>query len=128
MPAIEAQPIAIGDEARVHFNLHRGDFAVILLPGARVCAYVDDITLADVTFVVQAGGLQRVRLEGRRQVIAYARGTIAAINQRPDLVGMRRVTFNPKRLDTDKFTCDGADIEHAGRVTFAAAAGWIAGE
>lgn len=111
---------------RVHYHLRRKDFSVVDRSTGRVAANVDNITLADVDFKVQPGGLRRIRARGQREVIAYALGTIAAVNEPAPRKGRPNVvTFNPYRADT--FTReDGTPVHHADLVTFAAGKGWTA--
>ena len=41
-----------GEVVRVHFNLHRGDWAISDRSTGKVILYVHDVTLSSVTFVV----------------------------------------------------------------------------
>jgi hypothetical protein len=111
-------PLMAGMHVRVHYNLYRGGFSVVV--GGHVVAVVSDITLTAVRFYVQPTGLARIRREGRRVVCAYATGVIAAVGTAPDITGMQRVRFNlaPDRPDT--FTLDDDTPVHAApRVVFA---------
>jgi hypothetical protein len=110
----------IGKRVRVHYNLHRGDYSVIDPAHGRVIANVDNITLVDVEFRVQAGGLRMVRERGHRRVCAYAIGTVAAVNSEYDSRGLGRITFNPFRADRFHWAeHPGESVEWAGRVFFA---------
>jgi hypothetical protein len=113
-----------GKRVRVHYHLRRKDFSVVDRSTGRVAANVDNITLADVDFNVQPAGLRRIRARGQREVIAYAVGTIAAVNEPAPRKGRPNVvTFNPYRADT--FTrADGTPVHHADLVTFADGKGW----
>jgi hypothetical protein len=81
-------PLMAGMHVRVHYNLYRGGFSVVV--GGHVVAVVPDITLTAVRFYVQPTGLARIRREGRRVVCAYATGVIAAVGTAPDITGMQR--------------------------------------
>jgi hypothetical protein len=115
-----------GKRVRVHYHLRRHDFSVVDRSTGRVAANVDNITLADVDFKVQPKGLERIRRRGQREVIAYAVGTIAAVNESAPRKGRPNVvTFNPYRADT--FTReDGTPVHHADLATFADGKGWTA--
>jgi hypothetical protein len=112
-----------GLRVRVHVNLHKGNLSVVDPRISRVIASVDDITLTDVSFRVQPGGLRRIREQRQRTVCAYAVGTVAAVNSEPDVTGHRRVTFNPFTGDT--FMCGDQPIHAAPEVVFRARAGWM---
>jgi hypothetical protein len=128
LTAIDTADLAhlAGKRVRVHYHLRRKDFSVVDRSTGRVAANVDNITLADVDFKVQPGGLRRIRARGQREVIAYALGTIAAVNEPAPRMGRPNVvTFNPYRADT--FTReDGTPVHHADLVTFADGRGWTA--
>lgn len=110
----------IGDRVKVHFNRHRGDWSVTRR--GRVIANVADVTLIEVRFVVQAGGLARIRATGTRSVIAYATGVVTAYDTRPDLCDWEPVTFNPFTADT--FVRNGQPVLDAPLTVFAGRCGW----
>ncbi len=105
-----------GMKVRVHFNLHRGDYAVTI--GGKVAAYVEDITLTGVRLHV---GKTRFTRDGNRTVHAWAWGIVAEVNTDPDVSAMTKVRYNPHRAGGFA-TADGAQIDHAERITFKAAA------
>jgi hypothetical protein len=115
--------VSAGDVVRVHVNLHNGLIVIADRRTRRVLRYAHDVTLADVTFRVPAGGLATVRATGVRSVFAYAVGRVLAIDSQPDRSAHRKISFNPHRDDT--FVCDGAPIHEAPVVTFADRAGWL---
>jgi hypothetical protein len=121
LAAIDAADLAhlAGKRVRVHYHLRRHDWSVVDRSTGRVAANVANITLADVDFKVQPKGLERIRSRGQREVIAYALGTIAAVNEpAPRERRPNEITFNPYRADT--FTRrDGTPVHHADLVTFA---------
>jgi hypothetical protein len=71
-------PDIIGTDVDVYFNLHKRLWSVRDRKTRRVVAHLDGITLSDVTFKVSAAGNERVRAEGRKNVHAFARGTVVA--------------------------------------------------
>ncbi len=80
----------------------------------RVIAHTDRVLLEDVEFVVQPGGLRRIRQKGRREVIAYARGTIVPFRDSgAPKRGWRDVTFNPFRDDTFVVRDSGEPVRRA---------------
>jgi hypothetical protein len=123
-PDPRAGDIRAGGRVRVHVNLHKGCFSVLDPRSGRVIAHVGDITLTEVTFRVQPGGLRRIREHGQRAVCAYALGTVAAVDTCPDVTGRDRVSFNPFTADT--FTRNGEPIFTAPEAVFHARAGWVA--
>jgi hypothetical protein len=67
-----------------------------------------------VRFVVQPGGLARVRRTGVRAVHAYATGTES---EDTDVAGLVEVTYNPFRSESFE-TRDGRVVGAASRVVF----------
>ena len=118
-----ADPLAPGTPVKVYYNLHKGGYSVVSRATGRVVAWVQDITLTDVTFRVQPAGVRRIRERHQREVVAYVIGTIKDVESGPDVAGMRQVAFNPYRADT--FTIDGEPIYAAPVVTFTGAYGWV---
>jgi hypothetical protein len=80
---------------RVYFNLHRRCWSVVALSGpdaGRVIDHADKVVLEDVTFVVRPAGRERVLRERKKNVHAFAVGTLA--NMLP--LGCKdRITYNP---------------------------------
>ena len=58
----------------VYYNLHKNLFSV--RHKGKVIAHVCNVQLEDVTFAVQAAGNRKVRLEGKKNVHAFVRGTL----------------------------------------------------
>lgn len=98
---------------KIHKNLNRGCWSVTR-KGEPV-AHVTAAALAGVRFVVQPGGLARVRRSGVRAVHAYATG--AEVDAPPDLGGLVEVTYNPFRAETFT-TRDGRPVTSARLVVF----------
>ncbi|WP_067484196.1 hypothetical protein [Actinomadura hibisca] len=92
----------IGGFFRVHFNLRTHVWSVSAVAGlarGRVVANVDDITLARARMIVSEAGLRRVKEKGHRAVHAWVCGTVTAVNTRPDLTGLTKVSYNPRPKD-----------------------------
>lgn len=94
---------------KVHKNLNRGCWSVARA-GERV-EHVEATALANVRFVVQPGGLARVRRTGVRAVHAYATGDETTAT---DVAGLTEVTYNTFT------TRDGKTVTRAALVVFAA--------
>jgi hypothetical protein len=92
----------------VYYNLHRKCLSVRALEGenkGKVFSHPAAVSLHDVKFVVQPAGRDRVRLEGRKNVHAFVRGTLNLVygtlhaNVRPHGV-TREITYNPYKFDS----------------------------
>jgi hypothetical protein len=88
----------LGKDVDVYFNLHRKCWSVRDRHTRRVVAHLDSLVLSDVTFRVSAAGNARVRREGRKNVHAFARGTVAPTAAVPSEA--RSVTYNPYKYTT----------------------------
>lgn len=85
----------------VYWNLHRDCWSV--RHKGKVIAHVTSITLDDVQWVVQPAGNEKVRREGKKNVHAFARGTVMdsttyPYEWTPDSIGgveWQPVTYNP---------------------------------
>jgi hypothetical protein len=107
---------------RVHYNLQRcpvsktpksGETCWVKRNARRVTGYSKDLTLHNATFVVQPGGLKRVRAKKQRAVIAYVKGDVDSC---PVKGRWQRVRFNPFR---DKaFKVNGKAVKSARCVRF----------
>jgi hypothetical protein len=107
---------------RVHYNLQRcrvgsapkpGEACWVKRDAKRVTGYTNDLTLHDVKFVVQPGGLKRVRAKKQRSVIAYVKGAIGSC---PVAGRWQRVRFNP--FQDKAFMVDGKAVASARCVRF----------
>ncbi len=95
---MEATTALIGLDVDVYWNLHSGVWSVRDRRTRLVVAHLNGLVLADVRFRVSAAGNARVRSEGRKNVHAFARGTIVwpAAEETHDLRGgLVQVTYNP---------------------------------
>lgn len=90
----------IGTEVDVYFNLHKKVWSVRDRKTRRVIAHLDSLVLSDVTFHVSAAGNARVRSEGRKNVHAFARGTVVSTEPEPVPAGAADITYNPHKHTT----------------------------
>jgi len=75
----KGRDIKPGQRVKVYRNLHRGGYSVVALDGPSkglVVGHAEHITLGDVEFVVSEAGRQRVIREKKKNVHAYAVGTL----------------------------------------------------
>ena len=89
-----------GTKVRVYFNLHSKTFTVqeyIKGVGWRKAMSVDDIVLHDVEFKVSESGRQRCIREGKKNVHAYAIGTVHRYGKlhNSHMVGATPISYNP---------------------------------
>lgn len=90
----------LGRDVDVYFNLHRKCWSVRDRRTRRVIAHVAQIVLSDVTFRVSAAGNARVRREGKKNVHAFARGTVVSIGNLFTIEQAVPVTYNPYKYTT----------------------------
>jgi hypothetical protein len=122
-----------GERMKVHVNLHKKRLSVTDPRVSLVIGYVNNITMSDVEFRVQAKGHESAVLAGQRQVYAYAIGTVTAVDTEPDVSAWHRITLRKladaftfhQRLSADEFTEEGVPVESAPLVVFADLAGWV---
>lgn len=85
------------DCVKVYRNLNRKCWSV-LEKGDRLLLHADALVLRDCELIVQEGGRQRVLREGKKNVHAFARGTIAPMAWHHDFRSkLKRVLYNPYR-------------------------------
>lgn len=111
----------VGQKVRVHYNRNAKNFTVqeyIKGVGWRKCAAVDDIVLHDVEFKVSQAGRQRCVREGKRNVHAYAEGTVRRLDcmQVSHFVGYTPLRYNP--YEAGSFIADAQPIHGAASVVF----------
>lgn len=111
----------IGTEVDVYFNLHKHVWSVRDIKTRRVIAHVDAITLVNVTFRVSAAGNARVRREGRKNVHAFARGTVVSSGIAATSSRAVAVTYNPHKHTTFVEKATGFPVESASMV-------WLSGK
>jgi hypothetical protein len=117
----------IGTDVDVYWNLHKGAWSVRDRKTRLVVARVDAITLTDVQFKVSAAGNARVRSEGRKNVHAFARGTVASVGDHGAPVGFGPavpVTYNPYKYTTFVSKTTDAPIHTADQAWLVGRAVW----
>lgn len=84
-------------KVEVYWNLHKHCWSV--RHKGKVIAHVTSIALDDVTWVVQPAGNEKVRREGKKNVHAFARGTVLDSTtyqyEWTPAKGWQEVTYNP---------------------------------
>lgn len=93
------RPFSIKKPVKVYRNLHRKCYSI--MQGGLVVAYATQLCLADVTFVVNEAGRQRVLRTGRKNVHAFAIGRLVHSGMGVDhTAGPRslpvKVVYNPR--------------------------------
>ena len=88
------------DRVKVYRNLNRDCWSV-LGKDDRLLLHAEALVLKNCQFVVQPGGRQRVVLEGRKNVHAFAKGTIAPMASHKEFRPvLKRVLYNPYQAAT----------------------------
>jgi len=102
-----------------YYNLHKRTFSVRALSGpdkGHVILHGDSVSLTEAEFIVQPAGRAKVLREGRKNVHAFVRGTLA-----PELLAMpldaARITYNPFKADYFFERNSGARVSWALRVS-----------
>lgn len=103
-----------GTRAHVYRNLHRRCWSIRVR--GKVIGHRDEVALTDCRFVIQPGGQQRARREGRRNVHAYIAGVIACPPPEPG----RQIAYNPFRHDTFVWRDGGEPVMRASMVVMTA--------
>jgi len=106
---------------RVHYNLQRcrastptpGEACWVTRDARRVTGYHRQLTVRAAQFIVQPGGLKRVRQRQQRAVIAYIKGDVGRC---PVRGRWQRVRFNP--FTDQAFQADGRPVSRARCVRF----------
>jgi len=80
----------------VYFNLRRRLWSV--RQRGRVVGHAEHLTLRDVDWVVQPGGRERVRREGKKNVHAYGKGWVTNVSLFDGTE--QAVRYNPYELET----------------------------
>jgi hypothetical protein len=100
------------DGADVYRNLLRK--CVSVRKGGKVVGYAQSVVVTSPTFRVAPAGVQRIRRQGQREVVAYVRGTVVCASAEAVAIpsGAVRVCFNPFEHDTF-VTEDGRPVHSA---------------
>ncbi len=96
MPDCLKDPLQlIGQQVYVYRNLNKSCLSV--LRSGKVIAHVQDISLDNVEFRVRSGGRDRTLREGRKNVHAFAIGTVSQPRPGHPMTDCERVTYDPHR-------------------------------
>ena len=98
---------------RMYWNLHKHIWSVQDCKTGRVIDHVTALTLADAKFVVRPAGREKVRREGKKNVHAFAVGTVSLDNGFATRSNARPVTYNPYKNDTFVFADTGESVTDA---------------
>lgn len=105
-------------KVKVYFNLHRKMWSVLSMTpkGWRLAFHERELTLQDVTFKVSEAGRQRVIREKRKNVHAFAIGTLIEPLQSGFEATLVPVSYNPYKAGT--FMCEGKAVTKCEYATF----------
>lgn len=100
----KGRSIENGQRIKVYFNLHNKKYSAVAMSGSdkgRVLGHFDEVVLDKVSFVVSEAGRQRVIREKKKNVHAYAIGTLWKTYQ--TLMGQSRIVgsklrYNPYKM------------------------------
>jgi hypothetical protein len=99
-------PEAQNMKVKVYWNLHRDCWSI--QHKGKVIGHASSLMLSDVTFKVYESGRQRVLREKKKNVHAFACGTLLEKNlEKPDSMN-RAISYNPYRFS---FFFDKASLE-----------------
>lgn len=94
---------------RVYYNIRKNCLSVMDKTTRRVVKHTSSITLKDVKFIVSKKGVERIRLQKRKAVVAFVEGEVLAWHASETCgtcIAQRKcgiVTFNPYKWDTFVF-------------------------
>jgi hypothetical protein len=107
---------------KVYRNLRNGLWSVMDTETRRVLGYTSEITLMNATFRVSAKGIQRIRDERRKRVVAFVQGLF--LGYYSDMECGAPVQFNPYKWD--RFVdCHGHPVQGAEKVNLVAVKGLV---
>lgn len=106
----------IGTDVDVYWNLHRHTWSIRDRKSRLVVAHLDALVLSDVRFRVSAAGNARVRSEGRKNVHAFARGTVVSVGESVPSESATSVTYNPYQYTTFVEADTGTPVHDANMV------------
>lgn len=104
--SFKSRTIDIDKPVKVYRNLNRKGVWFSVCQGGRVVGHAEGLILQDVTFHVNEAGRQRVIATGRKNVHAWARGTLigsgmgTCLDRKPD---GPKIRYNPKEAPTFKW-------------------------
>lgn len=104
---------------RVYFNLRKKLLSVMDKATRRVIRHVECISLKDVKFIVSQKGVERIRAQKRKSVVAFVEGDVTnwGIQFTEYTSEPRRVRFNPYEFTTFVLRDDNQPVFSAEHVT-----------
>ena len=104
--------------ARVYWNLHKGQWSIQDRQTGLVVGRQPELFLLVGSFNVRKGGRQRVLLEGKQTVHAFAEGWYPEVWISPKFYHDegRAVTYNPYRNDTFVYVDNGEPVGEVGSI------------
>jgi hypothetical protein len=122
MDSIPRANVSPGDRVKVYRNLNSGNWSVLKYQKGRgwiKAAGLNDILLQDVEFKVSEKGRQRAIRDGKRNVHAFAIGTVHRFGElrKATIIGASKISYNPFKAPTfvDQF---GDSVHGAASVSF----------
>lgn len=99
------------DKVRIYWNLHKKCWSVQDRKTGRVIRHETTCVLSDGKFIVRKAGQEKVRREGKKNVHAFAVGTVSTLDSRAFMQDTcRPVTYNPYVNDTFVFRDTGESV------------------
>ena len=114
----KGRSVAPGDKVKAYWNLHKKVWSLVAVDGpfiGRVVGHVLEASLGEVEFQVSEAGRQRVIREEKKNVHAFAIGTILCEPVKPG----ERLSYNPYKGAYFVRAESGEPIAVAGRVLLA---------
>ena len=99
------------NQVRIYWNLHKKCWSVQDRKTGRVIRHETTCVLSAGKFVVRKAGQEKVRREGKKNVHAFAVGTVSTLDARAFMQDTcRPVTYNPYVNDTFVFKDTGESV------------------
>lgn len=97
----KGRTVSIGDKVKVYRNLNNGKWSILAMAGefkGKVVAHFDNLCLSEVSFKISEAGRARVLREKRKNVHAYAIGSIVSVGQAELCDDSQFVTYDPYKF------------------------------
>jgi hypothetical protein len=103
----------IGKRVYAYWNLHEDVWS--LSDGSRVIGYCKSFEMVDVELRVRKGGHEQAKRENRKNVHAFAIGTIVKIDEEMPEGMTRLISYNHRKGDTFYDKATGESVKHLDR-------------
>ena len=115
----EVESDLIGSTVQVYWNLRKKTWSIRSKKTRKVVGYSDHVILTGVKFVVSESGRQRVITEKRKNVHAWAEGTMLT-NVSCTVLGhdFKQISYNPYKSGNFAYKSNGRPVRVAERVMF----------